>query len=861
MTSSKSLKSKSKIDRQRAFSDDTTDDLEETTKPDVVCITDSEAVSRDELEDAHKSQLQPSNVSPKQAPVSIPRQTRDATHSLRDSLPYHADSMTTKTNTSKATSFVELLLASSKAKSTQNVQMERLSKKTHLSMQDASMSLDDVKPSTSTDRQISVSDGAHQVISVSDDAHQVVLVEELNDFDVFSDTGTESDDRLVQSKSFLPSTNIEDGRESVDTLLEQQKRQSSKYRFLSKDIESASDSKETYRSSKKDDSIEKVSKWLDSRTESSSCTPDVMHSVAKPDCRTDETSIHHDLVGLTEPTSIHPPPAEIVCDTFGDDSHIKTQLEPVMATLTRPTEQGGTKSKNVRKMSRSVSVDSTSSTSSSLPPVMWKQDIQHKEHSAEQNAENEHREAPDVTYHQLQPSLISTTSDQYQALPTQLRDSRSTASKNEAEDVTERPVHDPSILEDEYGKTKSGQNEEDFDQLDVHDIAEDKTESRHHHSKGKGVASTLSLTSSPHNRAKKLKLKKKLSLNIDHARVKQKPILESSEPKSACPESPEEIVMYPLEDLPVAEEDIAPFEQVCHQEHKTPKVSTATETSHCVSNSSNLERASPTGSEHQERSKYPTKRAKSDGKGVTENRGKVTLTEVSGMTYSTRKAALKSSMDAQLPSPSTSLLRPPPRTQLSVTPNHSTNSSDPTTFSLPSFKTRMNVQLPTPSTSALKPSPRTPSSTLKPTPRMQSSNTSVNSGSYKGKGPNTLSLPTKKLLDSIGQSPMVTADANQPLRPHQPQSYIPAHGPKKYIPLKPRILPKVDDFLVEVLSWEPAAFLYPQQTEDGKLLEPMIQLKEGPFKVPMIFESYDHYLRTFTPLVFLELWKEVSHSL
>ena len=91
----------------------------------------------------------------------------------------------------------------------------------------------------------------------------------------------------------------------------------------------------------------------------------------------------------------------------------------------------------------------------------------------------------------------------------------------------------------------------------------------------------------------------------------------------------------------------------------------------------------------------------------------------------------------------------------------------------------------------------------------------------------------------------------------QPPSFAPT---KKCIPLTPKVLPKIDDFSRDVLSWDPIQFLYPRQAEDGKLIEPTIQLKEELMQVPNVepFESFDHYLSTFKPLIFHELWSTVS---
>ena len=116
-----------------------------------------------------------------------------------------------------------------------------------------------------------------------------------------------------------------------------------------------------------------------------------------------------------------------------------------------------------------------------------------------------------------------------------------------------------------------------------------------------------------------------------------------------------------------------------------------------------------------------------------------------------------------------------------------------------------------------------------------------------------LSVETQRVLDNVGQSSAHTFDkALSESRPQQPRST------NIHVKLKPGVLPKAEDLLVEVLSWEAGMYLIPQQMENGTLIEPKLNLKEEPTKVPRMFESYDRYLNTFKPLVFLELSNMVS---
>ena len=79
-----------------------------------------------------------------------------------------------------------------------------------------------------------------------------------------------------------------------------------------------------------------------------------------------------------------------------------------------------------------------------------------------------------------------------------------------------------------------------------------------------------------------------------------------------------------------------------------------------------------------------------------------------------------------------------------------------------------------------------------------------------------------------------------------------------YINIRPTSQRKMDDLFLVILSWDPARFLFPPESTDGKCIKPDLLLPEKPVAVPSVFQSYDQYCNTFTPLLHLEIWENVS---
>lgn len=93
----------------------------------------------------------------------------------------------------------------------------------------------------------------------------------------------------------------------------------------------------------------------------------------------------------------------------------------------------------------------------------------------------------------------------------------------------------------------------------------------------------------------------------------------------------------------------------------------------------------------------------------------------------------------------------------------------------------------------------------------------------------------------------------KPRFPRQIQKAICVHT-------KPTKQCRMDDLHLEILSWEPELFLFPQEYEDGRCIRPHLQLSQEPSHVPEVFQSYDDYINVFVPLLLLELWENVSFS-
>ena len=849
-------KSKTKVARPRVlFSEgDTTDDMYEDTKPNVFKIKSEDTNDDDVFEVVNKPEFQSLKLSTKSSPVPVQYQPPE---SYRQKLQQSSLSSPASTTPTKKTSKLSLKRHKCSPKSDSadvHTQTQRLSIGARLSFaQDSPLSLSSthVQPRATT---------AHQKPSIS--AATIDLsADDMKDFENFSDTEAETDDNiisLVKNKgrikgSFLSSTDIESGSESQGSY---------------------------HGSSKKDKSVEKVHKWLDSSSEGSTHGGGVTQSVAQLVNQTDKTIKHcAPTASMEQQLSRH---AEVVYDTSDEHSKFVTQF-------VSSKEQGDIEiePKNTEDTSRSgrdkVSPESTSSSSSSLPPVMWEQKV--KVNSAKKIESTlttkpeksivEHKDLIRITCNQLQSSDRSNA----QSLPAKVQ---GTTDVSNIKNVKQQP---DMLLPEDRNKYDKAQNEMDNNQLVMQETSEEKVKNTLHELVG--FAATDQSGRDVNN---------EIVPKVD------------SEPEATSTGSPMEVDLYPSEDFPVNEDNIA-FEYALN-ESEAPNASE--DSTHCSYSSTKIRHSnvsskkqflSGKANEQAPTSKSPAHQTtKNLAKGTKPEGGKVLgktmLTKVPGMTYSSKKAILKGNVHNDLPGSPTSRQRPPVRTQSggALTNIESSNQSDKNTNAL----THMTERLSATSTQSL-PGHR---------PRMQSGSASVNSKnpscqsvlrksvehmsassaglpsveatnnesagnkgsssclskkiqlrgtSTNSKNPGALSASTQKLLDAVGKSPSID-NIGSVSKHKQPQSFIPKNIPKKHVPLKPKILPKADDLLTEVLSWEPAGFLYPQQTEDGKLVEPATQLKERLLKVPNVepFESFDHYLCTFKPLIFHELWSTVS---
>ena len=433
-----------------------------------------------------------------------------------------------------------------------------------------------------------------------------------------------------------------------------------------------------------------------------------------------------------------------------------------------------------------------------------------------------------VLSNQLQSALISTSSDKQSSY----------RSNTSAIDIRYERGHSDVSLQKDIIVIDDDHNEISSNQLDEQDTSEEvhRVEDNLHEKSMKGIAA-ISIELVPDTN-------------------------EDSESESMSIGSPME-VMYQSE-LAVTEDDTE-FEKTIDRSEASHDLPVSERYSHSVSHSSiDKSNIMPIKSKTSEQLPASTSPADQTTKHLVEGAkpksrkvpGKTLLTEVPGMTYSGRKAILKRNT---LPDP---IQSPLTETQSSGTSSLKPSNMNQTEQSLPEQRFRIQSS---DASATIKKSLPTLSATLATSKtvakckgitshlpkKIQSSSACPNTSS-----PSALSVSTQNLLDSIGQ-PSTIANTSNKLRSKHPPSIIPA---KKCIPLMPKVLPKVDDFSREVLSWDPTRFLYPQQAEDGKLVEPNIQLKEELVKVPSIepFESFDHYLSTFKPLIFHELWSAVS---
>ena len=76
------------------------------------------------------------------------------------------------------------------------------------------------------------------------------------------------------------------------------------------------------------------------------------------------------------------------------------------------------------------------------------------------------------------------------------------------------------------------------------------------------------------------------------------------------------------------------------------------------------------------------------------------------------------------------------------------------------------------------------------------------------------------------------------------------------INIRPTIQRKMDDLYQVILAWDPARFLFPPETTDGRPIKPVLYQQST--AIPTVFKSYDEYCNIFTPLLHLELWENVS---
>ena len=578
------------------------------------------------------------------------------------------------------------------------------------------------------------------------------------------------------------------------------------------DTKSGNESQGYYQwSSKKEKSVEKVHKrQLDVSSEENTIAEDV----AQPDSQ----------ASRIEQVTGNLPVNKIICD---QQLKLTAELEPVSSSLGL-IDIEAKQSKNTSQSDKDrYTPESTSSTSSSLPPVEWEQPVHPTTVTKPEKSVIVGGNVERVLSKQLQSALISTSSDKQS----------SSRSNTSAIDIRYERGHSDASLQKDIIVIDDDHNEISSNQLDEQDTSEEvhQVENNLHDKSMKGIAA-ISIELVPDTN-------------------------EDSESESMSIGSPME-VMYQSE-LAVTE-DYTEFEKTIDRSEASHDLPVSEQYSHSVSHSSMDESSMPIKSKTSEQLSASTSPADQTTKHLVEGAkpksrkvpGKTVLTEVPGMTYSGRKAILKRNT---LPDP---IQSPLTETQSSGTSSLKPSNMCQTEQSLPEQRFRIRSS---DASATIKKSLPTLSATLATSKavekrkgitshlpkKIQSSSACPNTSS-----PSALSVSTQNLLDSIGQ-PSTIANISSKLRSTHPPSIIPA---KKCISLMPKVLPKVDDFSREVLSWDPTRFLYPQQAEDGKLVEPNIQLKEELVKVPSIepFESFDHYLSTFKPLIFHELWSAVS---
>ena len=816
---------------QLRVSDDTTDDMEGDTKP----ISDDDD---NVFESVNKLSMQSSKLSSKSSPVSTLYQSRephrqnvqqttsaDATpvkKALKLSLDRYRSSSKHNpkkvlTQQTQKISTLSVLLGQSKQKLPQRSSADTgpMKKASVLSHKPSpkSDSMDVQTPSQrlsmethlSPAKEVPMPISSSNTPSLSTTTHQQYFpsvttidlsTDDLKEFERFSDTETGDD---------------------ISTL--KQERQVRK-RFPSStdaDTESGNESQGYYQqSSKKEKSVKKVDKWqLDISSEGNMIAEDI----TQPDS---QASMIEQLTG-------NPQINKVICDTCDQQSKHTAQLELVSSSQElRDIE--AEQSKNNKDTSQSdkdrYTPESTSSTSSSLPPVEWEQSVHPITVTKPEKSVIVGGNVEGVLNSQLQSALISTSSDKLSSSPS------NTSAIDIRYERGQSDVSDIIVIDDDHNEISSNQLDEQDTSEEVH-----RVENNLHEESMKGIA-TISIELVPDTN-------------------------EDSESESMSIGSPMEVMC--LSELAVTEDDTE-FERAVNRSEASHDLPISEQYSHSLSHSSIDKSNMPIKSKTSEQWPASTSPAHQITKRVAEGAkpmgrkvpGKILLTEVPGMTYSCRKAILKRNY---LPDP---IQSPLTETQSSGTSSLKLSDMNQTERSLPERHFRIQSSdasvtikksLPLPTSSATlatgKAEAKCKGITSHLPKKIQPSSACPNTSS-----PSALSVSTQNLLDSIGR-PSTIANIGSKLRSKHPPSFNPA---KKCIPLMPKVLPKVDDFSREVLSWDPTRFLYPQQAEDGKLVEPKIQLKEELVKVPSIepFESFDRYLSTFKPLIFHELWSAVS---
>ena len=574
--------------RPRYLSSDTTDDLDGDRKPDVKTENESE---HGEL-GSHQPTVQYSTSAPKVDPIDIVGQPKEPV-SVKVEQKMHWGLSPSPTSTGKTLRLKKV------SKKNRFMEIESASRK--ILAQQATLS-DDVHPKEDT--------RAFPGASSSESEIQIMPGDELlNDFE--NDAARESEDSPVIKR----------------------KRQVRKQLLSSSSMKSSDESQETNLKGRKGDSVDKVRDWLESSSEGNAS--DV---IAKSDDHTEDICLPYSLASPAMPSRM--PQDGIIHDTCHNQSHLETQPEPATSTSTQEQAQTSITEESLGPAVDTLSPNSTSSSDSSLPPILWEQDVgRDKVKSKRKRRQAEIKECTDVSHVAKQSSVISTAETQQQSL---------------------------AVV--------------DYGQPSVHDISE--TRELH------GKSGTSSSTVTPiHSSPKKIKLKE-ISLSVSRIKTTSpihKPTIGSSESKVTVShiDVPEDMEVSP----PLYEEDVT-SEQSDLEYKALSEVAATKEPSHSVNSSSakekSLETSNLTGSGDKQQfasQSPPQKSLKHQTKKVKSAR-RVIFTEVPGMKYSSKKSILKSNLDVQLPHPPSGTLRSTlPKTRLSGTSDSLLKHKGPSTFS------------------------------------------------------------------------------------------------------------------------------------------------------------------------------------